>query len=222
MATTSLGPLLFGTYRRQALGLLLMNPEREFHVRELSRITDTAAGTMHKELARLAAAGILRRRLQGNQALYAANTACPIFEDLRNILRKPSGLADVVREALSPLTEKIAVAFIYGSVARGEEGPNSDVDVMVIGDASYASIVEALHEIQPRLGRTINPTVYAKRELRAKSLEKGSFVQRVLHAKKLFLIGDEHDLGKLAEDKATPRAHGDRGRNHQAIQGNRT
>src|SRR5438128_12157344 len=105
MATRSqpLASLLFGSYRRQALGLLLLSPEREFHVRELSRLTATNAGTMHKELAVLSSAGILKRRLQGNQALYSANTSCPIFDDLRNILRKTSGVADVLREALKPL-----------------------------------------------------------------------------------------------------------------------
>src|SRR5258708_5612609 len=112
MTTSSLplGSLLFGSYRRQALGLLLLNPESEFHVRDLSRATGTSAGTMHKELARLAAAGILRRRSRGNQALYGADTTCPIFEELRSILRKTSGLADSIRDALVPLEKKISAA----------------------------------------------------------------------------------------------------------------
>jgi predicted nucleotidyltransferase len=222
MATqTSLAALLFGAYRRQALGLLLMNPEREFHVRDLSRLTATSPGTMHKELARLASAGILLRRSRGNQALYGANTACPIFEDLRNILRKTSGLTDAIRDALTPLDKKISVAFIYGSVARSDEGPGSDVDLMIVGDASFASVVEATHGVQERIGREINPVTYSKSEFRAKALEHGSFVQRVLREKKLFLKGDDDDLGKLVEDKAAAGAPSNRGRNAKAVQGGR-
>lgn len=216
-----LGSLLFGSYRRQALGLLLLNPESEFHVRDLSRATGTSAGTMHKELARLAAAGILRRRSRGNQALYGADTTCPIFEELRSILRKTSGLADSMRDALAPLEKKISAAFIYGSFARGEEGPGSDVDLMVVGDASFADVVDAVHSAQTAIGREINPVAYSRGEFRAKAHEAGSFVQRILSEKKLFLKGDENDLGKLAENKAAPRAHSQRARDKQAVQGSR-
>ena len=199
MATApSLASLLFGVYRRQALGLLLLNPDREFHVRELSRVTATSPGTMHKELSRLAEVGILQRRMLGNQALYSANRQCPIFDDLRNIFRKTSGLTDVIREALHPLRESIATAFVYGSVARGEEGPNSDIDLMVVGDAPFAAVVEATHEVRKQLGREINPVTYSKGEFRRKSKEQGSFARRLLAEKKLFVIGNEHDLGLIA------------------------
>ena len=218
----SLASLLFGAYRRQALGLLLLNPDREFHVRELSRVTATSPGTMHKELTRLAEAGILRRRLVGNQALYSANRQCPIFEDLRNIFRKTSGLTDVIREALDPLRESILVAFVYGSVARGEEGPNSDIDLMVVGDVPFAAVVEATHEVQVQLGREINPVTYSSREFRRKSMEQGSFARRLLAERKLFVIGDEHDLGKLAEDEAAPRTRSQRGGDRKTAQGSAT
>jgi predicted nucleotidyltransferase len=213
-----LASLLFGAYRRQALGLLLLNPDREFHVRELSRVTSTSPGTMHKELSRLAEAGILRRRLLGSHALYSANRQCPIFDDLRNIFRKTSGLTDVIREALDPLGQSIAVAFVYGSVARGEEGPNSDIDLMVVGDAPFAAVVEATHEVQKQLGREINPVTYSKGEFRRKSMEQGSFARRLLAEKKLFVIGTEHDLGKLVEDKAASRARSQRGGNRKTVQ----
>jgi predicted nucleotidyltransferase len=220
MATANLplGSLLFGTYRRQALGLLLLNPESEFHVRDLSRATGTSAGTMHKELSRLAAAGILRRRSRGNQALYGADTTCPIFEELRSILRKTSGLADSIRDALALLELKISAAFIYGSFARGEEGPGSDVDLMVVGDASFADVVDAIHPVQGAIGREINPVAYSLKEFRGKAHEAGSFVQRILREKKLFLKGDESALGKLVENKAAPRAHSQRARDEKAVQ----
>jgi len=220
MATpSSLASLLFGVYRRQALGLLLLNPDREFHVRELSRVTATSPGTMHKELSRLAEAGILRRRLVGNQALYSANRECPIFDELRNIFRKTSGLTDVIREALNPLRESIVLAFIYGSVARGEEGPNSDIDLMVVGETPFAAVVEATHGVEEQLGREINPVTYSSREFRRKSAEQGSFARRLLAERKLFVIGDEHDLGKLVEDEAAPRTRSERRGDRKVAQG---
>ena len=122
MATSekNLGTLLFGAYRRQVLALLLMHPEQSFHVREIARITGKPAGTLYRELSSLAEAGLLVRRPFGNQIHYRANPACPVYEELRGILRKTFGVADVLRDVLEPVSDQIEVAFVYGSVARGE------------------------------------------------------------------------------------------------------
>src|SRR5689334_23579365 len=114
-----LAALLFGSYRQRVLGLLLLHPEKAYHVREIARLTDTTPGTLHKELARLAKAGLLSREKVGNQLHYRANRQSPIFEELAGILRKTSGLADVLQGALAGLTRRLKVALIFGSVARG-------------------------------------------------------------------------------------------------------
>ena len=89
---SKLAELLFKDYRRQALGLLLLHADKRYHVREIARLTGTVAGTLHKELARLADAGLLLKETVGNQVFYEANRDCPIFEELASILRKTSGL----------------------------------------------------------------------------------------------------------------------------------
>ena len=136
-----LASLLFGDYRRRVLGLLLLHPEQTFHVREIARQTETNAGTLHKELARLAQAGLLTREQVGNQVRYGANRQCPVFEELASILRKTSGLADVIRDAIAGLAARIRVALIFGSVARGEARPGSNVDVLMVGDLGFAEAV---------------------------------------------------------------------------------
>ena len=143
-----LSSLLFGTSRGRVLGLLLLHPEQTYHVREIARLTDASAGTLHKELDKLAQAGLLRREKIGNQLHYSANQQNPIFEELASILRKTSGLADVLRDALSAETAQIELAFIFGSVASASEHAGSDVDVLLIGDISFGSAVRALHAAQ--------------------------------------------------------------------------
>jgi predicted nucleotidyltransferase len=146
-------------------------------------------------LNRLADAGVLTRRPVGNQVQFQANAACPIYEDLRNILKKTAALADVLRVALEPLADRIKVAFVYGSVARGDERPGSDLDVMVIGEARFAQVVNALAAARETLRREINPNLYPSREFKAKVAAGDPFLKRVLADKKIFLIGDAHDLG---------------------------
>ena len=204
--TGNLASLLFGTYRRDALALLLLHPEDALHVREIGRITGKAPGTILRELNRLADAGVIIRRPVGNQVQFQANAACPIYEDLRNILKKTAALADVLREALEPLADRIQAAFVYGSVARGDERSGSDLDVMILGEAKFAEVVHALAAARETLRREINPNLYPIREFRAKVAAGDPFLKRVLADKKIFLIGDAHDLGKSASHRKTETA----------------
>lgn len=196
-----LSSLLFSDYRRRVLGLLLLHPDTTYHVRELARLTGTSAGTLHKELTKLTNGGVLRRQEVGNQVRYSADRDCPVFEELASILRKTSGLADVLIEALSSIEKNISLAFVFGSVARGEQQFNSDVDVMLVGRLGFADAVRALHSAQATLQREINPVVYSLAEFRRRAASDNSFVREVLAKPKLFVVGNENELRKLTQDQ---------------------
>ena len=204
--STDLGTVFFGAYRRQVLGLLLLHPDESFHLREIARATNTQPGTLRRELAQLADAGVLSREKLGNLVRYKADSACPIYDELRGILKKTAGVADVLREGLASLSDKISVAFVYGSVASGAERRSSDIDVMVVGSASFEEVVGALHSSQEQLRREINPNVYGLAEFKKKAKEKGSFMARVLKEPKLFIQGKENDLRKLGANRKAKAA----------------
>jgi predicted nucleotidyltransferase len=185
--------LLFPEYRRRVLGLLLLRPDEALHGREIARRTGLPAGTITRELVRLAEAGLLNREKRGNQQLYGANTRSPIFSELASILRKTSGLTDVLQEALAPVASRVRAAFVFGSVAQGRETTGSDVDVMLIGNITFREAVEALHPAQAILGREVNPRVFSVEEFGAKASSE-PFLVDVLAKPKLFLIGSANDL----------------------------
>ncbi len=193
----SLASVLFPEYRRRVLGLLLLRPDEALHGREIARRTGLPAGTIGRELGKLADAGLLRREKRGNQQVYSAEVASPIYQELASILRKTSGLADVLIQALVPAAPQLRVAFIFGSVAQGRESATSDVDVMLIGDIGFRKAVELLHPTQALLGREVNPQVYAIDEFLAKAPVE-PFLADVMAKPKLFLIGNAHDLEELA------------------------
>jgi len=187
--------LLFGGYRRQVLGLLLLRPDDSLYVRQIARLTGVPPGSLHRELQSLASAGILLREPAGNQVRYRANCEHPIHAELAEIFRKTSGLADLLRDALAPLGDRITTAFVFGSMARGTAVASSDVDVCVIGDVSLAQVVGALTPLHERLGRIVNPVVMMLAEFRSQRASGDRFVSRLVNEPKLFVIGSADDIG---------------------------
>jgi predicted nucleotidyltransferase len=205
MTPKSPAEVLFGAYHRRILALLLLRPEQSFYVREIARLSGVPAGSLHRELKLLAESGLLLREPAGNQVLYRANRDCPVFSELAGFFRKTSGLADVLREALVPLANGIDVAFVFGSVAQGKERVTSDVDVFVVGSASFTDVVKALAQTHERLGREVNPVVMPRSDFVRKQTEGERFVARVVKEPKLFLLGTANDIGKLTEDRAAKK-----------------
>ena len=193
--------LFFGNYRRKVLGLLLLHPGEHFHLREIARVTHTQPGTVRRELSLLARAGVIERDAQGNQVRFCANESYPIYEELRSILKKTSGVTDQLRTALAPLSDAIDIAFVYGSVANGQERPTSDIDLLIVGTAKFEDVIRVLHPYQQSLRREINPHVYSATEFKRKAREEHSFAARLLTLPKLFIIGSDDELGKFGKDR---------------------
>jgi predicted nucleotidyltransferase len=197
----SLSSILFPGYRRSVLSLLFLGPDRSLHGREISRRTGLPAGTLTRELNLLADVGLLKKEKRGNQLLYSANRTSPVFDELSSILRKTSGLADVLSSALNPLSKQIQVAFIFGSLARGTESAGSDVDVLIIGPIDFGSVIDAFHPSQKQLAREINPKVFSSREWKAKLRVGNQFVMNVMKKPKIFLIGGKDELEEFSRHK---------------------
>ncbi|MBN2464596.1 nucleotidyltransferase domain-containing protein [candidate division WOR-3 bacterium] len=194
-----IGEVLFGRSRRAVLALLYGHADEEFYLREIIRAAGVGQGAMQRELETLVGAGLVLRRSHGRQVYFRANPESPVYKELRSLLLKTAGVADVLREALASLSRRINVAFVYGSVARGEERRASDVDLLVIGEASFAQVTCALAPAQRRLGREVNPTVYAPAEFAQKLAAGHHFLRNVTGREKLFLFGNEHDLRRLGK-----------------------
>ena len=193
---------IFSPYRRQMLAVLLLRPDEKFHVRQLERLTGISAGSLHRELKAMAGAGLLIRERQGNQVLYQADRSCSIFEELASIFRKTVGLGSLLQDALSPIADRIQIAFVFGSMAAGKQHAGSDLDICVLGDVEYVDVVKALGVMRENLYRDINPVVMTVSKYFDQLANHDRFVERVDHEPKIFVIGDEDEFGKLAEDWA--------------------
>lgn len=192
LTPASLADALFTPVQQRVLGWLFGQPERRFQSAELIRLAKSGTGAAHRLLTRLAQAGLVTVARVGNQKHYQANPASPVFAELAGLIRKSVGLAFPLQEALAPLADKIAMAFVYGSVARGEAHAGSDIDLMVIAEAlDYPTLYDALQPAETALGRPIHPTVMSAADWQRKRGEADSFAARVAGLPRLMLIGGD-------------------------------
>ena len=186
---------LFTPVQARVLGLLFGQPERRYQSAELIRLAQGGTGAVHRQLARLADAGLVTVTRSGNQKHYQARRDSPVFHELHGLVVKTVGLVEPVRQALWDLRREIRAAFIYGSVAKGTDRATSDIDLMVISDAlDYTALYAALAQAEAALGRRINPTVVTRRDWKRKRASADSFVKRISAARRVFVFGSDDDL----------------------------
>ena len=208
-ATDHLATVLFGKTRRALLALLFTRPTEEFYLRQIVRVTGMGLGPVQRDLLLLCGAGIVGRRRLGIHVLYQANAQCPVYDELKGLIIKTVGLADVLRVALGPLASRIRQAFIFGSFARGEQHADSDVDLLVVSDdLTLTDLVKATKGVQSQLGREINPILYRSDEYEERMRVKHHFLTRIAREPKIRLIGAQNESGGMAEKwmAAAPQA----------------
>ncbi|MCX5995748.1 MAG: nucleotidyltransferase domain-containing protein [Chloroflexi bacterium] len=200
-ANNNLSNILFGKSRQAILSLLYSHVDEAFYLRQIVRTTGIGLGPAQRELKQLLDAGIIIRNVEGKQVYYRANKKSPIFNELRNIVMKTFGAADVIRQSLETVADKVRVAFIFGSVARSTDGRASDIDLIIIGKVTFGDAVSSLSQAEEILEREINPVVYSVAEFKKRVAEKHFFITDVLEGDKIFIIGDEDELGRLAKQR---------------------
>jgi len=191
----SMADALFSNTQQRVLAHIYGQPKRSFYLSELIRLSAGGSGAIQRELARLEQSGLVTVTRIGAQKHYQANPDAPIYGELCGIVQKTVGLAEPLREALKPLSQQINMAFIYGSVAKRTDTAASDIDLMLVSDKlNYADVFSALESASSTVGRSINPTVYSRKEFKSRINRGNAFIKRVLAQPKLWIIGQDIDI----------------------------
>jgi len=187
---SSLADALFPKVRQRVLAVLFATPDKSFYANEIISIAQSGTGAVQRELADLSQVGLITVTKVGNQKHFQANTKSPVYAELRGLVLKTVGLADVLRRALDPLADHIESAFIYGSIANQTDTTQSDVDVLLVSATlSYSELFAALEIASQQLKRNINPTLYTPDEFAQRLDQDQAFITRVMQQPKIWLIG---------------------------------
>jgi len=198
MSLISLGDALFTKTQQRVLGLLYGKPDARFYTNEILRLAGMGRGTITRVLEGMASSGILISFREGNQRYYQANDKNPIFSELVSFVQKTFGISGVIKTALTPVSEQVVLAFVYGSIAKGEDSASSDIDLMVITDGlAYSDLIQALTNAEKTLARPINPTIYTQQQFRERIDKDNSFLTIVMAQPKLWLEGNDDDIATV-------------------------
>jgi predicted nucleotidyltransferase len=190
------------------LAALLTRPDQELHLREVVRRVNLAPATVQREVMALTCAGILARRQVGRQVFYRAHPHCSVIPELRGLMLKTVGLADVLREALEPLGERVQHAAVFGSIAAGSALAESDLDLLVIGDATLTELASRLRDARESIGREVNIVSMSREALEAALQEGDAFLTNVLTGSHIALKGEWDELRGLAGSAASAAPSG--------------
>ena len=185
------------------LKLFLSNPARDFYQRELVALTGERLFLVQTALRKLREAQIIGQVSRGNRIYYRVDPSHPVYQELKALILKTVGFGDVLRTHLKALSDRIRVAFIYGSVARGDEAAGSDIDVMLIGDISGRQVAPAIAAVRRSLNREVNPSTYSADEFRRKYREGSPFIKEVVSDTKIFVMGNESAFKKVLTGRST-------------------
>ena len=183
--------LLSSRARAEIFRLLFNGTGDELHVREIERRSGLNDSTLRQELRKLVRLDLVQSRRDSNRVYYRAKTESPLYPEIRNLVLKTSGLSDVLKSALTD--KRIRVAFVFGSIAGGEEKAGSDVDLMVIGQLGLRDLSRLLSGIEEKIGREVNPHVLREEEFRKRIRAKEHFVSSIMETPKMFIIGSQRE-----------------------------
>lgn len=191
---TSLADALFTATQQRVLALLFGQPSRSFFASELIELTGSGSGAVQRELKRLTSSGLVTVRRIGKQKHYQANPGCPVFEELCALVRKTVAMVEPLRQALAPLANSISLALVYGSVAKGTDTSDSDIDLMIVADEmTLEELYAVLAPVEVSLARRISPALYTRQEFDDRRAAGNPFLTRVLEGKHHVLLGGIDD-----------------------------
>lgn len=192
-----LAEILSSKVRAELFRLLFDSHTPELHMREIERQSELAIGTIQQDLRKLTKLDLVTSHRDGNRLYYRANANHPLFQEIKTLVVKTTGALPLLTEAFRSKKvsgQEVLSVFIFGSIARGEERAESDIDLMVIGNIGLRKVSHLLSGMSEKLGREINPYVLTAHDFKRRLSSQDHFLTQVMSTKKLFIIGNENEL----------------------------
>ena len=183
--------------RAKLLGLLTLNPGQRYYLRQLAASLHLPIRAIQRETERLLQAGLLKKAIDGNRVYFQIQPEHFLYPEIKRMFLKILGARVLLGEALQP-PPTIQAAFVYGPFASDEATDEGGVDLFVVGDVAMRQLRSALARFQEETRRELRVYVTSAAELRDAISREDGFVYKVLNSPKVFIVGDERALNRIA------------------------
>jgi len=180
--------------RKKIILLFIYNPGKSYYINEIARLIKTSAGNVQRELKKLEENGLLLKEKKGNLVYFEINIVNPLFKDFKNIVDKTIGLKNILEDILKK-AKGIDFAFLFGSYAKDDFGPDSDIDLYVIGGISEKELYQLVKKAEEKIYREINFHLSSQKEFQDR-MEKSFFHKEILK-NFILIIGDQNEFKKF-------------------------
>ena len=154
MPSNLLGPLITSKTRLKLLLRFFLNQNLSGYLQGLSRELDENTNSVRVELNRLEEAGLLSAEEQGRRKVYSVNTAHPLSSDLSNMLRKVTGIDQLVDRVVSRIGDMLEQVWITGALAMGIN--SEKLEVTLVGEALDMDYLnELMNKVETLIEKTI-------------------------------------------------------------------
>jgi predicted nucleotidyltransferase len=187
------------------LRLFFTNPDKSFYIQQIGRLLGKKPGVFQKTLNGLEKQGVLTSEYVANMRYFTVNKDYPLYEEFKRIIFKTVGVAGSIKDVLEKLGD-IALAFVYGSYAKGKENILSDIDLIIVGRPNEDLLIKQLDAIEDKLSRQINYKLYSPAEFAAYTRKKDPFLTAIMKEKRIVLLGEGNDFRKVRSGKSRKEA----------------
>lgn len=175
------------------LALLTSTPGQELHTRELIRRVAGSPRPVHLALEKLEREGLIESRRMGPLRLWRMDPAHPLYRSLRELYARTVGVAARIRDIISS-QRGVELAFIFGSYARGDDNPTSDIDVFVLGVPDWRPLEDESRKLHDELGREVNFVGWHVEDLARAVKDRSPFLDTLRRGKKIWIVGGQDEF----------------------------
>ncbi|OGW80586.1 MAG: hypothetical protein A3C47_01020 [Omnitrophica bacterium RIFCSPHIGHO2_02_FULL_51_18] len=167
--------------QNKILDYFFLNEARDVYINELARIIDADPKNLYRMLLRLESEGVLESEFKGKQRYFRARKKSPVYAAYKTLYTQTAGLGQQLKKELSGI-KGLREGYLFGSYGTKKFGPESDIDLLLVGDYVRLQVQRVLFKIQKKIAREINAVHLTDSDFRKQKIQKGSFVHRVLSA----------------------------------------
>lgn len=175
----------------------VLNPKEDMYLAHIVESTGKALIQVQRTVKRLVDCGLVLKTTRHNKTYYKADTKHIAYDELRQLAIQAKIFSAPFETDLEQLRNKVDFAFVYGSVAKGSNTQESDIDLFFVGTLNHDDIRSFIFKLGRELVQEVNVIILSPSKLEKLITDKDPFILNTMQSPKIWLFGDKSEFEKI-------------------------